>query len=203
MHQYTTVWFPIALGIYFKSALIPQCTHTVFSLPLSPFLPIPPHHCVWSPLQNWQKLMRNGVRWKFKGTCHQLHLINEQIQETEGEWQRMKDNVCFVPLIVTVNNQQVWIFERICLQLHSHSDNLLTNTILKGNACCVSLPLFFFPPLCVFFLNNGWRLKEMSPGNLSILLVNNAAWNLMAWVILGSLYTHISFQWDQCGADDR
>lgn len=175
----------------------PQYTHCVF-FPL----PISPHHCIWSPSQNWQNLMRNGGRWKFKGTCHQLHLINEQIRETEGEWQRMKDNVCFVPLIVTVNNQQVWIFERICLQLHSLNVNLLTNTILKGNACCVSLPLFF-SPLCVFFVNNGWRLKEMSPGNLSILLVNNAALNLMAWVILGSLYTHISFQWDQCGADDR
>lgn len=49
----------------------------------------------------------------------------------------------------------------------------------------------FFSP---FFFNNSWRLKETSHRNLSILYVNNAVWNLMVWVILGFLYTHIFFQ---------
>lgn len=51
------------------------------------------------------------------------------------------------------------------------------------------------PPSNLFFsFNNSWRLKETSHRNLSILYVNNAVWNLMAWVILSFFYTHISFQ---------
>lgn len=66
---------------------------------------------------------------------------------------------------------------------------LLTSLQIWKRERCLECRIF--PP---FSSNNSWRLKETSHRNLSIPCVNNAVWNLMAWVILGFLYTHIFFQ---------
>lgn len=99
-----------------------------------------------------------------------------------------RNHICLLPILV-VNNQQVrW--GSVFLLLLTSIAFLLTSLQIqkKGEMPGVEDP----PPL--FSFNNSWRLKETSHRNLSIPRVNNAVWNLMAWVILGFLYTHIFFQ---------